>query len=92
MAVAAIAQVRFEDPSSRADEVLRERIIPLAKAQAGFQSARFMRSVDGSRGIGVVVFDTEANAKAGLERLVNDRPPEAPAVTDSGVYEVIAEV
>jgi hypothetical protein len=39
-----------------------------------------------------VVFDTEGNAKAGLDALTTNRPAEAPPVESTAIYEVIVEV
>ena len=52
------------DPS-RVDEVarhLREDIVAWAKQQPGFVSGQWLRSADGSEGMGVVVFASEAAA------------------------------
>jgi hypothetical protein len=72
--------------------MLREVLIPRLQGLAGFQSARFLRSQDGATGIGAAVFDTEANAKAGLDAMTTDRPAEAPPVESAAIYEVIIEV
>jgi hypothetical protein len=74
------------------EQMLREQLIPRLKAQSGFQSARFFRTPDGTIGMGVAVFDTEERAKTGHDAMVNNRPPEAPPVTSSAVYEMFIEV
>jgi hypothetical protein len=74
------------------EQMLREELIPRLKAQSGFQSARFFRTPDGTTGMGVAVFDTEEHAKTGHDAMVNDRPPDAPPVTNSAVYEMFIEV
>jgi hypothetical protein len=51
-----------------------------------------MRSQDRKTGIGSVIFDTESNAKAGLEAMTTDRPAEAPPIESSATYEVFMEV
>lgn len=76
---------------TEADTFLREVLIPRITAQPGFQNARFARSLDGTQGIGAVVFDTEANAKAGLDAMATNRPPDAPPVVNTTIYELIAE-
>ncbi len=65
--------------------MLKEMVIPTAKAQAGFQSGIWMRSSDNS-GIGVVVFDTEEHAEAAMSAL--KPPPGGPELMSSTVYEV----
>jgi hypothetical protein len=74
------------------EQMLREQLIPGLKAQAGFESARFFRTPDGTTGMGVAVFDTEQHAKTGLDAMVNNRPAYAPPVTSSAVYEMFIEV
>ena len=50
-----------------------------------------MRAADGSTGLGIVVLDTEANAKQAAQDIASRRPADAPPIIDSGVYEVMAE-
>ena len=78
--------------ASAGEQMLREQLIPMLKTQSGFQSARFFRKPDGTTGMGVAVFDTEEHAKTGQDAMVNKRPPEAPPVTSSAVYEMFIEV
>ena len=75
-----------------AEKLLGEVLIPRLKAQPGFRSARFLASLDGKTGVGAATFDTEANAKAGLDAMRTDRPAEAPPVVGTTIYEVVAEV
>jgi hypothetical protein len=74
------------------EQMLREQLLPRLQAQPGFQNARFFRASDGTVGMGVAVFDTEEHANAGQDAMVNERPPEAPRVTSSAVYELFLEV
>jgi hypothetical protein len=48
--------------------------------------------LDGKTGVGAVIFDTEANATAGLDTMTTSRPPEAPPVESTAIYEVVVEV
>ena len=93
MPFAAVTNVNLEarDPAD-SEEMLREGLIPMIKALPGFQAARFLRSLDGSRGVGAVIFDSEAKAKAALEMMATNRPAEAPPVDSTAVYEVVVEV
>jgi hypothetical protein len=93
MLFAAVTQVNLEgaDPAV-AGRVLNDWLVPMVKGLGGFRAARFVRSVDGKTGIGTVVFDTQANAEAALDAMLNNRPPEAPPAVSSGVYEVMVEV
>ena len=93
MAHAAVTYVSLEgrDPAA-GQKLLEEGLIPMIKTLPGFRAARFLRSLDGKSGVGAVIFDTEANAKAGLEAMTTNRPPEAPPVESTALYEVVAEV
>ncbi len=93
MAHAAVTYVNLEgrDPAA-AQKLLEEGLIPVIKALPGFRAARFLRSLDGKTGVGAVIFDTEANAKAGLDAMTTNRPPEAPPVESTVLYEVVVEV
>jgi hypothetical protein len=92
MPFAAVTYVRLEgrDPAD-AQKLLSEVLVPRLKQLPGFRAARFLRSQDGATGVGAVVFDTEANAKAGLDTMTTARPPEAPPVDSSAIYEVVLE-
>jgi len=92
MPFAAVTQVNLEG-RDRADgeKFLQEVVIPRIKTLPGFQAARFLRAVDGTTGMGAVYFDTEANARAGLQAMA-DRPAEAPPVLNQTLCELIAEV
>ena len=92
MPYAAVVTVKIEGHPVDAQKVLEEVLVPRVKALAGFQRARFMRSLDGTTGVGAVTFDTEANAKAGLTALTTNRPPEAPPVQSTALYDVFLEV
>jgi hypothetical protein len=89
MAHAVVLQVKLQDlPQEEADQMLKEVVIPNAKAQSGFQSGIWMRTSDND-GLGVVVFDTEKNADAAQSAL--KPPPGGPELVSSTLYEVGAE-
>ena len=94
MPFASVVHVRLTGAGGPAagEQMLREQLIPRLRAQSGFQSARFFRTSDGTTGMGVAVFDTEEHATTGHDALVNNRPPEAPPVTSSAIYEMFIEV
>ncbi|HEX6476483.1 MAG TPA: hypothetical protein VF005_04355 [Acidimicrobiales bacterium] len=93
MPFAAVTYVSLEgrDPAV-GEQLLREVLIPRLKGLSGFRTARFLRSLDGKTGVGAVIFDTEGNAKAGLDAMTTDRPAEAPPVESATTYEVFLEV
>ncbi len=84
-----------EIDSSRADEaekLLNEFVVPTAKALAGFGSGKWLRSLDGKQGRGVLLFESEAAARAAVEEIRQGPPPGAPVtVKHIAVYEVLAE-
>ena len=69
-------------------KMLNEMVIPQARAQEGFQNGTWMN--DHGKGMGVVVFDTEAHAQAAQQNL---KPPAGTPTTfvSSSVYEVGAQ-
>jgi hypothetical protein len=77
--------------TERSEQMLREQIVPTIKQQAGFQSGTWMRSNDGTKGMGVVLYDTQANAEAARAALPQARPPGAPPVTNSDLFEVLVQ-
>ena len=89
MAYAVVMQVQLgDDEPEAALKMLNEMVIPHAKSQPGFESGIWMRSADNA-GLGVVVFDTEQNAKAAEEAL--KPPPGGPEVISVKSYEVGAQ-
>jgi hypothetical protein len=68
-------------------KMLDEGVVPMAKAQAGFLSGVWMRKVSSPReGVGVVVFESEPEAKNASQAL--RPPPGGPEVRTVDVYEV----
>ena len=89
MSHALVLQVRLQD-GGRSEEglrMLKEQVVPNAKAQPGFQRGIWMN--DGENGMGVVVFDTEEHAEAAKGAL--RPPPGGPELISSTVYGVGAE-
>jgi hypothetical protein len=94
MPYAFVAHVSFHEGTDPdfAQKMLEGEVVPFVKSQAGFQKGIWARNVDGKSGIGTAVFDTEANAKAAGEAIrAQPRPAQAPQITSTGVYEVVAE-
>jgi hypothetical protein len=90
MSHAVVLQVKLlpdENPGD-AEKMLKEMVVPMAQAQAGFEKGIWMRSTDNS-GIGVVVFDTAEHADAAMSAL--KPPPGGPELMSSTVYEVGAQ-
>jgi hypothetical protein len=93
MKFAAVTYVNLEGrDTEEALSLLNERLVPMVKGLGGFRNALFLRAVDGKTGVGAVAFDTQANAEAGLDAMLNNRPSEAPPVVSSGVFQVVVEV
>ena len=89
MAHALVLQVRLPDGADPEEglRMLREQVVPQAKAQPGFTRGTWMR--DGATGMGVIVFDTSEHAEAAKEFL--GPPPGGPQLLSSAVYEIGAE-
>ena len=88
-----IAQVRID--TSREDEarrLLQEVVVPLAKSLDGFSGGTWLRALEGDAGRSVLLFDSEAAARAAVERMRSEGPPPGVPVTFEGVdaYEVLA--
>jgi hypothetical protein len=67
-----------EIDASRADEAeaaLNGVVVPQAKQAPGFVSGTWLRSPDGTRGISVLLFESEDAAKALAERMRQEGPP-----------------
>ncbi len=89
MSHAVVLQVKLLDGNEEeADQMLKELVVPNAKSQSGFEKGIWMRSAENA-GLGVVVFDTAANAEAAVKAL--QPPPGGPELISSTVYEVGAE-
>jgi hypothetical protein len=90
MPFAAVTNVKLEgrDPVE-GRKFLSEVLIPWLKTLPGFQTARFLRTQDGTTGVGAVIFDTESNARAALDA---DRPAGGPPIESTAIYEVVLEV
>jgi hypothetical protein len=62
--------VQMSTDPSRAEQVahhLREDVVEFAKQQPGFVSGQWLRSTDGSEGMGVVVFASEEAATSATQ-------------------------
>ena len=89
MSHAVVLQVKLSHASpEEAESMLKELVVPMAKAQPGFEKGIWMRSAD-NNGLGVVVFDTAENAETAASAL--KPPPGGPELISSTVYEVGAE-
>jgi hypothetical protein len=90
MANAAVIQVKFAEDGDREEglQLLKDRVVPTATAQPGFQRGTWMWD-GGTAGMGIVVFDTAENAAAAKETL--KPPPGGPELVSSAVYEISAE-
>ena len=85
--------VQMSTDPSRAEQVarhLREDVVEFAKQQPGFVSGQWLRSTDGSEGMGVVVFASEeaaATTRAPIARPSStaERPTPPPAPSTNSV-------
>ena len=88
-----VAQVKID--SGRREEavkLLNDFAIPTAKGFTGFVSGNWLRSLQGDRGVSVLLFESEDAARAAVERVRQGPPPGAPVTFESAdVYEVLAQ-
>jgi hypothetical protein len=75
----------------RARQALVERVVPAASQAPGFVAGYWTRSED-NRGLGMIVFDSEDNARAAAEMVQSQGSPDPDAVTleNVEVREVVA--
>jgi heme-degrading monooxygenase HmoA len=89
MPFAVVTRVNLEGRDQEKDrQRLKDEGIPHLKSLPGFQGARFLRSTDGKTGVGVIIFDSEVNAKEALAA----RPPDAAPFESEEICEVAIEV
>jgi hypothetical protein len=89
-----IVQVRVDgDREEQARSVLREVVVPSAKALDGFVGGTWLRALEGEGGRGVLLFESEEAARAAAEHIRSEGPPPAAPVTMESVdvYEVMAQ-
>ena len=89
MAHAVVMQVTLTGDRDEGMKMLDEIVVPLAKAQPGFQRGTWMHS-QAMTGTGVMVFDTEEHATAAMEVL--KPPPDGPTIINCDVFEIARDV
>jgi hypothetical protein len=89
VAHAIVMQVNLVGDPDEGMKMLDEAVVPLAKAQPGFQRGTWMHS-EAMTGTGVIVFDTEEHASAAMEAL--QPPPGGPTVINCAVFEIARDV
>ena len=83
------------DPSrqAEAETMLKTQLAPRIKQAPGFISGTWARSVDGKKGQSVVVFETEAAAKATLEAVTKAMPADGPVkIVRTSVLSVVHQI
>lgn len=90
---AVVGQVKIEPGGEDdAQKVLEEFVVPAAKSLAGFQGGHWARALDADTGHSLLLFDTEANARAAAARMSEGPPPGAPvSFVSATVCEVRAQ-
>jgi len=91
---AMVVTVRVDpERGDEATQMLNAQVVPGAKALTGFVSGHWVRAASGDRGMGIVIFDTEANARAAADAVGGDPMPDGAPVTRESVdvYEVLAQ-
>ena len=87
---AVVVKVSIND-FDRARRFLTEQVVPRASQAPGFVAGYWTRSEDGSAGLSMVVFESEAAAR-GAEQMIQAAAPKDDGVTLDGteVREVVA--
>lgn len=88
--------VRVKVDTSREDEarqVLRDVVVPTAKALPGFTRGDWVRALDSDEGGSVLLFDSENAARSAVEQIRSQGPPAGTPVTVQSVtaYEVVEQ-
>jgi len=90
---AVVGQVKID--RSREDEAtktLNEIVVPRAQQMAGFVGGTWCRALQDDRGISVLLFESEEEARAAAEQMRQGPPPGTPATfVSADVFEVVAQ-
>jgi hypothetical protein len=88
---AVVVRVSIGD-SERAEQGLREQVIPRAKETPGFVAGYWTRSDDGHNGLSLVIVDSEEAARQAADRIQSDQAilPETVSLEGVEVREVVA--
>ena len=87
--------VTMELDPARTAEVgrhFREDVVPWARTRPGFVSGRFLRSADGTRGMGVVVFTTPEHAEAAAAGPRSAPPGPAWSIASVELLETVEQI
>jgi quinol monooxygenase YgiN len=83
------------DPAheEEARKILREVVVPTAKALPGFTRGDWLRALDSDEGGSVLLFDSEDAARSAVEQIRSEGPPAGAPVTMQSVtaYEVLVQ-
>jgi hypothetical protein len=85
---AVVVQVTIKDDTGAAESHLREQVVPGVSQAPGFVAGYWTRSK--SRGVGMVVFESEDAARAMGER-VPSMVPDMVTLEEAEVLEVVAQ-
>ena len=89
MPYALVTQVSLEGRRPEDSErMLNDQVIPVVQQLPGFQRGVWLRSEDGSTGMGIVVFDSGEHATSARDGMETMRPGDAPPITSSQIYVV----
>jgi len=89
----AIVNMVTIDPARQADaqEGLVKQVVPMCQGLAGYVTSLHVGSPDGTRGIGIIVFDTGESARAAAKAMASNAPPAgAPVTIDSSEVWAVA--
>jgi len=89
MSHAVVLHVKLAGDPAEGTKMLDEVVVPLAKAQPGFQRGTWMHNEGGTDGTGVIVFDTSEHATAAMAAM--QPPPGGPTLISVEVLTVARE-
>lgn len=77
---------------AEAEALLNETLVPMIRQMTGFVSGTWARSVDGTQGRSIILFESEDAAGAAAKAAAEGPPPGAPVTfVSADVFVVVAQ-
>jgi hypothetical protein len=75
---------------SEAEAILKDQVVPMSRQRQGFTGGYWLRSLDGTHGMSIELYESEAAALAIADQAAQ-APPNTPVTLDGfEVFEVVA--
>ena len=88
---ALLVHVELDPARDDAPEFLRDRVIPMISQGAGFKSGIWVRSLDGTAGRSLILYESEDAAKDAADRAAQGVPGAPATFVSAEVLEVVAQ-